>query len=746
MSKTGQYLGRYEVHGTLGKGLHVTVFRSFDGKRPLALKCVHLPHVQPAALERLRKAAPALARLRHPSIVSFVELIETPTLIATVSELGRGEPLSTTRLKEGAAFDFKATWEISRQVLDALAAAHSRGIFHGNIKASNIFIDKDGQAALADFCGGLVEGEPFNLAPEQVSGAAPNARSDLYQVGVLIYQLVSGRLPFTGTAQEVAHRVLQERPTDPSTYSPKIAWQLDWVIQRALAKDPADRFGTAREFLDGLRLGLQDSHGSPLPIPVLRPATDAEPPPPASAPATAPAGAVPESAKAAAPEEKKAPVPEPKKAAAALSLELTPIEEPKLDEPVKAAPEPTKPAAAPEPAKPVTAPEPAKPVAASEPPKPAPPGPAPQPKAPAQPPLSREQVLQKAKLVAAAREAAARAAASPAPSTPAPAQAAAQPRADAPVLQEAVEPAPAAAPRLTTLFVDDDERILNALRALFRNDYEVLTAASGAKALELLEQHDVAIVVSDQRMPEMTGVELLREVRKHAPRTVRLLLTGYSDLAAMVGSINEGEVFRFVKKPWDNDEIREVMAEATALAMKVRASAPPPAHGDARDASLLVIDPGHGLAKGLERLIHHSAKVHLVATPREGAKLLQHTDVAAIVADLAAGKDDLVALFRLVKAKRPETLSILVASDPDEAVVTALINQAQIYKYMTKPVNPRELRSHVSEALRRYAATRAKPAAPKSDGGGSGHGTGHGSGVAQHAGAHGVARAISRTA
>ncbi len=86
-------------------------------------------------------------------------------------------------------------------------------------------------------------------------------------MGALVYHLVSGNAPFAGTREEVMHRVVQERPADPSTFMPKIAWQLDWVIQRALSKDPMDRFGTAREFLDGLRLGLQDSIGAPLPVP-----------------------------------------------------------------------------------------------------------------------------------------------------------------------------------------------------------------------------------------------------------------------------------------------------------------------------------------------------------------------------------------------------------------------------------------------------------------------------------------------
>ena len=122
------------------------------------------------------------------------------------------------------------------------------------------------------------------------------------------------------------------------------------------------------------------------------------------------------------------------------------------------------------------------------------------------------------------------------------------------------------------LFVDDDERILNGLRGLFRTQYHVFTADNGALALDIVRHSDIQVVVSDQRMPGMTGVELLRTIRKTAPHTVRLLLTGYSDLPALVGSINEGEIFRYVKKPWDNDEIRATL-RCAALAGKFSPSA-----------------------------------------------------------------------------------------------------------------------------------------------------------------------------
>jgi DNA-binding NtrC family response regulator len=99
------------------------------------------------------------------------------------------------------------------------------------------------------------------------------------------------------------------------------------------------------------------------------------------------------------------------------------------------------------------------------------------------------------------------------------------------------------------LFVDDQPQILQSLRLLF-HDYDVLTAENATDALLQLNAHpDVAVVVSDQRMPGMQGIELLREVKCHYPHIIRILLTGYADLDAVVSSVNQGEVFRFIPKP-----------------------------------------------------------------------------------------------------------------------------------------------------------------------------------------------------
>jgi serine/threonine-protein kinase len=600
-------IGKYEIQALLGKGSTAQVYRGADGAKAVALKFVNRNAVAEPALARLRQGATALARVRHPAIATFIEMIEHEKVLCIVTELAEGETLAA-RLKS-APPDLKQTWNIARQALEALEAAHAKGVVHGDLRPANIFIDAQNRVKVADFGSyGLVrgaQGAPGYMAPEQFTERGITARTDLYQLGAIVYELVAGRPPFSGTREEVVHRVEQERPEDPSAFNNKIAWQLDWVIQRALSKDATVRFGSAREFVDGLRLGLQDSIGMPL-------TNDA-------APEAAPMAAIVDATPARVEAKPAAPATVSKNDGAALA-------------PKAAAPTP---------------------------------------------------------------------AGGPTPKS-----------------LSLVAPGPAAAPaneaphddRVKMIFVDDDERILNGLRAIFRQEYHVFTADNAAAALDLIVKNAIPIVVTDQRMPNMTGVEFLRQVRKAAPKTVRLLLTGYSDLAAVVGSVNEGEIFRYLKKPWDNDEVRATMAEAVAVAAKLASTPVKKAESPRSAGSLLVIDAGEGLAKGLQRLLAGEAIVKQVTTAADAAKFLQQNEVAAIVADLAAGKDHLVKLFKVLKEKRPEILSILVSDDPDSELVADLVNQAQIYRFLEKPVNGRELRTHVAEALRRFAAAKESKA------------------------------------
>lgn len=112
------------------------------------------------------------------------------------------------------------------------------------------------------------------------------------------------------------------------------------------------------------------------------------------------------------------------------------------------------------------------------------------------------------------------------------------------------------------LIVDDEAANLRALERVFRNDQTVLTAQSGADALSILQQHDVALLISDQRMPAMTGIELLQKTVHLRPHMVRILLTGYTDVSTLIEAINCGQVYKYVTKPWNNDDLKVTVSRA----------------------------------------------------------------------------------------------------------------------------------------------------------------------------------------
>ena len=112
------------------------------------------------------------------------------------------------------------------------------------------------------------------------------------------------------------------------------------------------------------------------------------------------------------------------------------------------------------------------------------------------------------------------------------------------------------------MIVDDEPANLRTLLRLFREEYQVITAESGTEALTLLQQHDVALMISDQRMPQMTGIELMKKTVEVRPQMVKILLTGYTDIGALIESINSGLVYRYLTKPWNNDDLQGTVARA----------------------------------------------------------------------------------------------------------------------------------------------------------------------------------------
>jgi DNA-binding NtrC family response regulator len=164
-------------------------------------------------------------------------------------------------------------------------------------------------------------------------------------------------------------------------------------------------------------------------------------------------------------------------------------------------------------------------------------------------------------------------------------------------------------PRL--LFVDDEQRVLNSMRIMFRKQFDLFLASHGAEALDIVKRQDIDVIIADHRMPQMTGVEVLTKVRALSPRTVRILLTGYADLDAIEGSINDGEVFRFLTKPCAPDQLRETISLAAKLAREAPIVKPSPAQGLPEEEVLEIITEG---SPAPERIAKTSVKT---AAPTE---------------------------------------------------------------------------------------------------------------------------------
>jgi response regulator RpfG family c-di-GMP phosphodiesterase len=115
----------------------------------------------------------------------------------------------------------------------------------------------------------------------------------------------------------------------------------------------------------------------------------------------------------------------------------------------------------------------------------------------------------------------------------------------------------------TVLFVDDESHVLGTIKRLLQNEaYGVITANSGAEALELLAKQPVSLIVTDQRMPEMSGLDLLKEAKARFPGAIRMIITGYADLEVVIKAINEGEVYRFIPKPWNDEDLKLTVRQA----------------------------------------------------------------------------------------------------------------------------------------------------------------------------------------
>jgi len=261
---------RYRIERELGQGGMATVYLAHDlrHEREVAIKVLHPDLGAVLGSERFLSEIKTTARLQHPHILPLLDSGAADGLLYYVMPYVRGETLRA-RLTRERQLPLEDALQIAREVADALGAAHGLGIIHRDIKPENILL-QGGHALVADFgialavqhAGGarmtqtgLSLGTPQYMSPEQAMGErAVDARSDIYALGAVTYEMLTGDPPFTGaTVQAIIAKALTERPVPPSTVRDTVPPGVEQAVLRALAKLPADRFGTAAEFVAALR-------------------------------------------------------------------------------------------------------------------------------------------------------------------------------------------------------------------------------------------------------------------------------------------------------------------------------------------------------------------------------------------------------------------------------------------------------------------------------------------------------------
>lgn len=265
------------------------------------------------------------------------------------------------------------------------------------------------------------------------------------------------------------------------------------------------------------------------------------------------------------------------------------------------------------------------------------------------------------------------------------------------------------------MFVDDEERILRSLKMMFRSDYAVKIAVNGGEALGILEREKVHVVVSDQRMPNMQGVELLREVKNRFPNTMRLLLTGYSDLQAVMDSINEGEIFRYISKPWSTDDIRDTVAKAAEIAIALdQIQVPALAEAEGPAERILVVDDDPDVASAIKAIVEEEfQRQHVVEWASDLNSvfdILEKNEVAVVLSEIHLAEHDITPLLKTLKRYNPHVVTMVLTSFRDTAALVGLINQGQVHRFLPKPIRRGLVGKSLRDALVRYRSLKSVPA------------------------------------
>lgn len=289
-SLVGRNLAHYRIGTVIGSGGMGEVYRATDTKlgRDVALKVLPSDMAgDPDRLARFQREARAVAALNHPSVVTIYSVEDADNVHFITMELIEGQPLDRLMSTDGLAVD--RIIEIANALADALAAAHEKGILHRDLKPANVMVTSEGRVKVLDFGlakdisaesssdatltsagrtqAGIVMGTPAYMSPEQVSGRTLDQRTDIFSLGVMLYEMTTGRRPFVGTSSaELISSILRDSPPSVTDVRPELPSDIGRVIRRCLEKDPRHRMQTARDVSNEFR-DLARTTTRPIPSP-----------------------------------------------------------------------------------------------------------------------------------------------------------------------------------------------------------------------------------------------------------------------------------------------------------------------------------------------------------------------------------------------------------------------------------------------------------------------------------------------
>ncbi|KAA0935013.1 response regulator [Psychrobacter sp. ANT_H59] len=243
-------------------------------------------------------------------------------------------------------------------------------------------------------------------------------------------------------------------------------------------------------------------------------------------------------------------------------------------------------------------------------------------------------------------------------------------------------------------FIDDEPRILRSLKMHFRQSHDVFITTDATELMEYVSQNEVQVVISDQRMPDKQGTEVLSDIKAASPNTIRILLTGYADLNAVMDSVNEGEIYRYITKPWQNDELKKIVNKATEIAQQTQEITQNTMQGNdtqqvsgGSNRNILVLDDDESVYQQIKSHFKSAYTVSWASNLEQAAKLLQKKRFGVTITDSTLNKENITPIVYALKNIQPDLMVLMLTEFKDAHMVIDLINKGQVYRCLPRPTN-----------------------------------------------------------